>query len=929
MQTGKFTFSNEQFNHFFPFYILIDSELKIDTVGKSLQKLNVAKQDQFFFDVFEVKRPKLQDFSFCELVKHSNSLIAIESKIDKDIILRGQFEFFEKENKLLFVGSPWFDSMQTVQSKKLKLNDFAIQDSSNDLLHILTTQENVTAELKELLKTVKQQRELLRNSELEQKATAERLTNVLKNLHSGVLIENETRHIVLANQMFCDMFKIPAPPEALTGADCSQSAEQSKSMFKDPEAFVTRIDDILSEQKLVEGDLIELVDGRILRRDYIPVIIEKEYRGHMWTYDDVTLEKNTEKVLQNKEEKYRSIITNMNLGLMEVDLDDNILFANQSFCKMSGYELEEIIGKKASDLFLSPRTKGSIEGINDKRRQGISDAYQLPLKNKKNEDKWWLISGAPLKNDEGKIIGSIGIHLDITHQKEIEKELIEAKLKAEESAKTKEEFLANMSHEIRTPMNVILGMSNQLYKTELNKQQNFYVNTINGAADNLLVIINDILDISKIEAGKLKLEAITFNIRDVIKRSITVLSLKAEEKGLELKMQIDKSIASVLVGDPYRLNQIMLNLISNAVKFTEKGSVEVFCKAKIYNDKYQQLSITVKDTGIGMDEVYQSKLFQKFLQEENSTSRKYGGTGLGLSITKQLVDLMNGEIKVESKKNKGTTIELLIPFPIGKPEDLESENPAKVDSRILNGKRILLVEDNHMNRLLAIEILKYYGAEIDEAINGKIATELISENKYDVVLMDLSMPIMDGYEATSIIRNKLKSATPIIALTANAIKGENKKCLEAGMNDYISKPFDETSLVQTIGKWMGQKISINELPKQITALENELFSLKKIREISKGNENFVQKIVQTFSEQMQISLIEMRNAIAANDYDLLYLHAHKSKTNVDTMCIDSLRNEIRTLEKMASDKVINQETKRIFKKVETVMAQVLTQLSAQ
>ena len=700
-------------------------------------------------------------------------------------------------------------------------------------------------------------------------------------------------------------------------------------MFKDPEAFVTRIDDILSEQKLVEGDLIELVDGRILRRDYIPVIIEKEYRGHMWTYDDVTLEKNTEKVLQNKEEKYRSIIANMNLGLMEVDLDDNILFANQSFCKMSGYELEEIIGKKASDLFLSPRTKGSIEGINDKRRQGISDAYQLPLKNKKNEDKWWLISGAPLKNDEGKIIGSIGIHLDITHQKEIEKELIEAKLKAEESAKTKEEFLANMSHEIRTPMNVILGMSNQLYKTELNKQQNFYVNTINGAADNLLVIINDILDISKIEAGKLKLEAITFNIRDVIKRSITVLSLKAEEKGLELKMQIDKSIASVLVGDPYRLNQIMLNLISNAVKFTEKGSVEVFCKAKIYNDKYQQLSITVKDTGIGMDEVYQSKLFQKFLQEENSTSRKYGGTGLGLSITKQLVDLMNGEIKVESKKNKGTTIELLIPFPIGKPEDLESENPAKVDSRILNGKRILLVEDNHMNRLLAIEILKYYGAEIDEAINGKIATELISENKYDVVLMDLSMPIMDGYEATSIIRNKLKSATPIIALTANAIKGENKKCLEAGMNDYISKPFDETSLVQTIGKWMGQKISINELPKQITALENELFSLKKIREISKGNENFVQKIVQTFSEQMQISLIEMRNAIAANDYDLLYLHAHKSKTNVDTMCIDSLRNEIRTLEKMASDKVINQETKRIFKKVETVMAQVLTQLSAQ
>jgi len=928
MITGKFTFSNEQFNNLFPFFILLDSDLKIDVIGRSLQKLNVVETGHFFFDKFHIKRPHLNDLSFSGLLEQRNTLISFESKVDKEILLRGQFEFFEEENKLLFVGSPWFDSMKIVQSKKLKLIDFAIQDSSNDLLHILTTQENVTVELKELLGTLKKQRELLRFKELEQKTIAERLANVLRNLQSGVLIEDDSRNIVLANRMFCEMFSITDAPEKLIGISLSATTEELPGIVKNPKQFLDRVDFLLKERKLVEGDLLELVNGKILRRDFIPVIIDNEFRGNMWTYYDVTIEKTSEKILLNKEEKYRSIISNINLGLMEVDLEETILFVNQSFCKMSGYEMDEILGKKASDLFLSPRTKGSIKGINDKRRQGISDAYQLPLKNKNNEDKWWLVSGAPLKNNDGEIIGSIGIHLDVTLQKEIENDLVEAKLKAEESAKTKEEFLANMSHEMRTPMNVIIGMSNQLHKTELNRQQNFYVNTINVAADNLLVIINDILDISKIDAGKLNLETIAFNVRELVKRSVTVLSLKAEEKGLELKFDIDESIEPVLIGDPYRLNQIMLNLLSNAVKFTEKGSVEIYCCAISSNDNKQQLSITVKDTGIGMDEEFKSKIFQKFLQEENSTSRKYGGTGLGLSITKQLVDLMGGEIKVKSKKNKGTSIEMLIPFSIGNVEDLEPENNTVIDSEVLNGKRILLVEDNDMNRILAIEILKYYGAEIEEAVNGKVATELMREKKYDVVLMDLSMPLMDGYQATYIVRNELKLTTPIIALTANAIKGENKKCLKAGMNDYISKPFNEANLVQTIAKWIGINVELVEKSTEFKAQETALFSLKMIRDIANGNEAFVKKVIRTFIDQMKVSLNEMQVAITNNDFDLLYLHSHKSKTNIDTLLIDSLKAEIRTLEKMASDKMINEETKRIFNKVETTMALVLEKLNA-
>ena len=307
----------------------------------------------------------------------------------------------------------------------------------------------------------------------------------------------------------------------------------------------------------------------------------------------------------------------------------------------------------------------------------------------------------------------------ITKRKQAEEDLIIARELAEESAKSKETFLINMSHEIRTPMNAILGMSNQLAKTPLNNKQHFYLDIIQSASENLLIILNDILDISKIEAGKLYLENIGFELHSVISRSLQVFMHRAEEKGLYITNSFfDPNLSTILIGDPHRLNQVLLNLISNAIKFTEKGSIDISCYLLDETDTHQTIEIRVKDTGIGMEANFLKNVFQKFLQEDKSTARKYGGTGLGMAISKQLTEMMNGCIKVESEKNIGTTISINITLPKGVKDDMPKTVETVYDSNILNNKLVLIVDDNEMNRLVASTILKSNNIKFMEAHNG-------------------------------------------------------------------------------------------------------------------------------------------------------------------------------------------------------------------
>lgn len=379
-------------------------------------------------------------------------------------------------------------------------------------------------------------------------------------------------------------------------------------------------------------------------------------------------------------------------------------------------------------------------------------------------------------------------------------ELIYSKTKAEYSSKAKEQFLANMSHEIRTPINGIDGMAKLLEKTTLSVNQKEFVSAIRISSDNLLVIINDILDISKIEAGKLTIEKIGFNLKQILTQTIKSIYYKAEEKGITLESKIDDKISNVLIGDPTRIGQILINLLNNSIKFTPDGSVKLYCSLIEKSELHNKILFEIIDTGIGIEKDKLATIFESFSQEDSSTTRKYGGTGLGLSISKQLVELFNGELKVKSTKGKGTTFYFTVEFPIGIAKDLIEDEKTEIQIDSLKNKKILVVEDNQINQFLVISLLKKWELILEVADNGAIAIEKIKENKYDLILMDMQMPIMGGIEATAIIRNELKLTIPIIALTARAIKGDDKECLNAGMDDYVSKPFNESELVNKISK---------------------------------------------------------------------------------------------------------------------------------
>ncbi|OCX52558.1 hypothetical protein BEL04_13985 [Mucilaginibacter sp. PPCGB 2223] len=647
------------------------------------------------------------------------------------------------------------------------------------------------------------------------------------------------------------------------------------------------------------------------------------------THTDITERKLAEQAIISSEEKYRNILANMNLGLLEVDNDEIIRFANQCFCEMSGYRLDEILGKKAGNLFPAGEGRDILNHKNELRKKGVSDAYELTVRNKKSELKWWLISGAPRYNDQGELVGSIGIHLDITDRKRLELELNEAREIAEQSVKTKEAFLANMSHEIRTPMNAIIGMGRQLEKTELQEQQRFFLNTINMASDHLLVVINDILDISKIEAGKLELENTGFNLSEVLQHVSRVMQPRAEEKGLELKTNLDKSIAPVLIGDSHRINQILLNLISNAVKFTEKGSVTISVQLEEKIDKKQVVEFSIKDTGIGISTEFVEHIFDKFSQEERTTARKYGGTGLGMAITKELVELMNGHISIKSKKGEGTEILIELPFQVGSSHDLPKANKDFSDTSSLEGIRILLAEDNEMNRLVANTVLENYGVLITEAKNGAEAVEALNKAQYDVILMDMQMPVMNGMEATEIIRNELKSDIPIIALTANAIKGDSERYMAIGMNGFISKPFEENDLINAIAtvlKLENVSSDAGDRKKIKTIEDKPLFSLEKLHQIGRGDKDFINKMIELFLQQMPETIAELQEALERQDIPAIKKIAHRVKPMIDSLDIILLKNVIRELENSADKPQPKKRTAELVNQFTEVIEKIVAEM---
>ncbi|WP_175634356.1 ATP-binding protein [Pedobacter ghigonis] len=616
------------------------------------------------------------------------------------------------------------------------------------------------------------------------------------------------------------------------------------------------------------------------------------------------------------------ILGNMGFGFIEMDAAGRIKYANKRFCTLSGYAIDSMYQQMPDVLFSNDFF--AADYTDEDSEETDAELHEIVFTDAQGNQRLWLAGRAVNYNEKNENTGWTSICFDVSEHKSFEQELITAKKDAERTATIKAMFLANMSHEIRTPMNAIISMANLLSKTTLTEEQDYYIQTVQTASKSLLVIIDDILDLSKIDAGKLNLEHIGFSLPMVFNEVMQVVTHKAVKRGLEINYlpPADIEISSVLIGDPYRITQVVLNLMTNAIKFTEKGSVLLTAIVREDSEAYQEIEVLVKDTGIGMDPEFLSRLFDNFSQEYESVTRKYGGTGLGMSISQKLVAQMGGYFNVKSEKGQGSEISFVIKLEKGKTTDVPAETKVTHNEDLFAGRKILIVDDNEMNRLVASTVLLGYGPQVMIAENGEIALKMLNEEAYDIILMDIQMPVLNGYDTTKALRAGGYTGV-IIALTASAIEGEREKCLAAGMDDYITKPINEELLIGVIDNWI-QKTAT---PVTAPDIDLPLYNLDGLRVISKGREDFVTKMIEMFCGQIPDTLKQLNQVSADGDHEQLSKLAHKLKSTIDHLAISPLQRTIREIEAVDEGNIPAPKLAEMIAEVNDVLNRVLAELS--
>jgi len=656
------------------------------------------------------------------------------------------------------------------------------------------------------------------------------------------------------------------------------------------------------------------------------VIVDKELRFQ-------TKEKEKQEIANAELEaisKSLKLASQYSLSLLEASLDPlltintegKIMDLNEATVKITGILRENLKGSNFFDYFTEPQKAREV--YQKVFAKGSLTDSPLTLRHKNGILTEVLFNGSVYKDDQGNVLGVVVVARDITDQKRIATELTEAivfaelavaiaeeaKMKAESATliaetavKAKQQFLSNMSHEIRTPMNAIIGFTKVLLKTETTSKQKEYLQAIKMSGDALIVLINDILDLAKVDAGKMVFEQTPFKMALSIAAMLHLFEPKIREKNLELIKEYDAKIPNVLLGDPVRLHQIILNLVSNAVKFTNKGKITVSVRLLKEDEKKGTIEFTVSDTGIGITESKIERIFENFQQASSGTSRLYGGTGLGLAIVKQLVEAQDGTISVKSTVDKGSTFGFVLDF-LKTKADAESETEnLELDNEIKNVK-VLVVEDIALNQLLMRTLLDEFGFECDIASNGKIAIDKLLSHKFDIILMDLQMPEMNGFEATEYIRNTMHSTIPIIALTADVTTVDLAKCKSVGMNDYIAKPVDEKVLYHKIVSSVKKNIN-NDNDVDIVSVNIVKYTdLNYLITRTKSNPILMMEMISLYLEQTPPLITIMKQSWKDKDWKSLYASVHKI---IPSFAIMGISPDFEEMAKKVQDYARNQQ----------------------
>lgn len=608
-----------------------------------------------------------------------------------------------------------------------------------------------------------------------------RLTKLIQTIQAGVLVEDENRKVVLCNQQFCDLFQLQAAPETLEGTDFVPIAEECKKLFDDPAVHIAGMSKLIEVKSTRINEQMSFRDNRFIERDFIPIHIDDAYHGHMWVYRDITERKKAEIQLS---QLARLAEENPNPSLRMTENHEVQDSNTAGLMLLEAFDTEPSLSTSLRDMVQDSLAHSKV----------MEKEFFLP-----GIDRHYIINFVPVPGR--KYVNVYG--RDITELKRTQQDLVKAKMLAEESMKAKQEFLAKMSHELRTPMNGVLGLTNLILTKPDGHESLEYLNSIKSSGEHLLAIINDILDLSKMEAGKLQFEELVFKPGDLLQAVQNNMLILARQKGIELNITKDDNVPNYLWGDRVRVNQILINLVSNAIKFTEKGHVNVTCSAGEQKDDVVTLRFEVTDTGIGIPADKLDKIFESFSQGDKGIAAKFGGTGLGLAIVKQLTEMQHGTVSVKSAPGNGSQFIVELPFrvatttpqEIARDEDLWKELPS------FENVRILLVEDNPVNQLVGLKTLELWNIHVTIASNGLEAVNQCTHSDFDLVIMDIQMPEMDGIEATKAIRSskdQRKRNVPILAMTASVLPDSLGIVYQAGVNDHISKPFKFHELHQKL-----------------------------------------------------------------------------------------------------------------------------------